>query len=152
MYVTLVIPNENNALVLICNAELILQTDILPPGRVNTVRTPDQKGNTDDAMLQDKIQRQYQGLSNALYYLLNPGKGGPDNRARTWEAFANHFVNKVNSAQGFQPPSVSLESWHDQIHGLVGSGRSAGHMNDPAVASVSLFCAMLEALLTSWFE
>lgn len=37
--------------------------------------------------------------------------------------------------------AVSLESWHDNIHGLVGTGQNfAGHMGNPAIAAVSTFC------------
>ena len=33
--------------------------------------------------------------------------------------------------------SISLESWHDDIHGLIGTGNGyAGHMGDPAIAGV----------------
>ena len=55
------------------------------------------------------------------------------NRIRSWDAFANHFSPKTGA---YQESAISLESWHDDIHGLVGSGRYRGHMGDPSIAAV----------------
>ena len=53
--------------------------------------------------------------------------------------FANHRVGgKPDDKSRRYDTSISLESWHDFIHGLVGTGDgNAGHMADPSIASVS---------------
>ncbi len=67
--------------------------------------------------------------------MLNPDVEG--NRARTWEAFSNHEAGKGNSV-------VSIESWHDSIHLLVGTGnRASGHMAKSQVAGVRFSSAFL---------
>ena len=54
------------------------------------------------------------------------------NRPRTWESFSNHI-------KGWSPV-VSVESWHDDIHFLVGGGTGrAGQMTRPQVAGVRAF-------------
>ena len=46
-------------------------------------------------------------------------------------AFANSRVGGKSS--------ISLESWHDDIHDLIGTGAGASvHMGDPSIAGVSL--------------
>ena len=57
------------------------------------------------------------------------------NRARSWSAFASHYINE--DPKSYQESAISLESWHDAIHGLVGTGSWPGHMGDPAIAAVS---------------
>ena len=101
-----------------------------------------------------KIQRQGTELTTALWKLLarydNTNK--IDNRSRTWESFASHYVykpgtqdpiieadrnNPTRSRFKKNETSVSLESWHDKIHILVGTGTGyGGHMGDPAYAGV----------------
>lgn len=71
--------------------------------------------------------------------MLNPGPDGSGeglgsdqerNQVRTWETFSNHKAGNGNS-------TISLESWHDSIHNLVGSGiGSTGQMARPQVAGV----------------
>ncbi len=73
-------------------------------------------------------------------------KNSIDNRSRTWESFASHYVFKPGTQEPVidekgnpkrNDTSVSLESWHDQIHGLVGTGsRYAGHTADTGYAGV----------------
>ncbi|KAI9845231.1 MAG: hypothetical protein M1837_004986 [Sclerophora amabilis] len=52
------------------------------------------------------------------------------NNLRSWHSFASHRLNP-----GSYDSSISLETWHDDIHDLLGTGRSPGHMADPAIAS-----------------
>ncbi len=93
-------------------------------------------------------------MSAKLWKLLSsyewkkPEKGDPEwyeenwddkthmNKARSWEAFASHYVDGVREKGYQQDTTISLESWHDGIHGLVGTGRYPGHMGDPAIAAV----------------
>jgi hypothetical protein len=110
---------------------------MLAPGQHHTVRTPDRDGNSNDTRLDTFMKDQAQSLSNAMYILLN--QTAPT-QLHTWDQFANHWVDKVPI--GNNPPrwriDVSLESWHDNIHGLVGSGdRTSGHMSAVPVAAVS---------------
>lgn len=74
--------------------------------------------------------------------------GGQNNEARTWASFASHWVMDprtqqpiINQATGKpiyqEDTAISLESWHDDIHGLVGTGFPyGGHMGNPAIAGV----------------
>lgn len=61
------------------------------------------------------------------------------NEARDWRAFANHQQFKEETKiDGKTYPTVSVESWHDGIHVLLGGGQDvAGHLGDPRVAAVS---------------
>ena len=123
------------------HAHDILQGIPSPEGRKHTTRTPDSNGFTNDARLESAVKASAEGLSNALYYLLNSGTDGPggkplDNHARSWDKFANHLINKVDGKDGREENFVSLESWHDDIHVLVGSGASTGHMASVPVAAV----------------
>ena len=58
------------------------------------------------------------------------------NQARSWESFATHYINGDPNNGWQTDTAISLESWHDGIHGLVGTGRYRGHMGDPAIAAV----------------
>ena len=91
-----------------------------------------------------------------LWKLLAPydEKNSIDNRSRPWESFASHYVYEPGTQEPATEPdpnkpgefrfkrndtSVSLESWHDHIHNLVGTGSGyGGHMADPAVAGVKI--------------
>ena len=66
--------------------------------------------------------------------------------SRKFEVFAAHFKldPKTGDIDHKDPakidPSVSLESWHDLIHILVGAGDgNEGHMADTAIAAVITF-------------
>ena len=53
-----------------------------------------------------------------------------DNAMRGWVSFANHSVGGDSS--------ISLESWHDDIHDFAGTGADvSGHMADRSIAGVS---------------
>ena len=64
---------------------------------------------------------------------------------RTWASFATHWVlgadqKPITNSKGEkykEDSSISLESWHDNIHGLFRTGdRYKGHKGDPAIAGV----------------
>ena len=99
-----------------------------------------------------KIQRQAQEMGAKLWKLLssyewgesdmrNPkkyqkswGDEAHKNKNRSWDAFANHLINQQPWTH--QESAISLESWHDAIHVIVGSGRYSGHMGDTGIAAV----------------
>jgi hypothetical protein len=98
-------------------------------------------------------------ISNKLWKLLSHYNLEERNDERSWTAFATHYLRDektgkpkthwVKNRQGklvetlvYQSTnltSVSIESWHDDIHVLVGSGVDfEGHMAVPSHAGVSL--------------
>ena len=102
-----------------------------------------------------KIQRQAKVQSAKLWKLLSPlpwekpknldrkefeqnwNDTAHNNQSRTWASFANHEPWNPEIRDWIRiDDSVSLESWHDFIHGLVGTGRSSGHMGNPTIAAV----------------
>ena len=76
-----------------------------------------------------------------------------ENELRTWASFSTHNVidprtdkpkikvdprTRRESTVYQRDTAVSLESWHDKLHGLIGTGQGyAGHMGDPSIAGVS---------------
>ena len=106
-----------------------------------TTRAPTEvaKGDSDYEFLEQSIQLQTQAVATNIWHMLNPeepgqsmvsGKQAMVNQWRPWNLFANHS----QSSQEFA--TQSLESWHDNIHNLVGTGIwYQGHMSDPAVAA-----------------
>jgi len=64
------------------------------------------------------------------------------NEVRDWTAFANHSGRNQTTIKGRTYPTVSVESFHDGIHNLIGTGGSdrspVGHMGNPQVAGVSI--------------
>lgn len=76
--------------------------------------------------------------------MLNPDE--VNNTTRSWEVFANHYKTPGNTVRW--DSNVSLESWHDDIHVLVGTGDGyAGHMTKVPVAGVGLFRVSLRKYL-----
>ena len=68
------------------------------------------------------------------------------NEVRDWSSFANHNHRNRRTGKdetlirGQRFPTVSVESFHDGIHGLIGTGDGSngiGHMGNPQVAAVS---------------
>ena len=72
------------------------------------------------------------------------------NEERSWESFANDTVPAYET-QGYSFATVSCESFHDDIHSLIGTGgddqeslpkklrsKSEGHMGSPSFAAVSI--------------
>lgn len=127
-------------------------------GHDHTLRTPGPTGETniyDDGPekregLNLRIRRQATNLSTKLWKLLsryNTDIPGYTNEIRTWESFANHLVSDPRTRShevdekgkrlDTADTSISLESWHDDIHLLVGTGNgSKGHMASSGVAAV----------------
>ena len=111
-----------------------------------TVRTPNAKGETnydddDDEEWREglnlRIRRQAKSQSAKLWKLLSTYEGTVDNKTRKWMSFANHWLGgRRNQNSDRLDSSISLESWHDDIHGLVGSGRTTGHMGVVPFAAV----------------
>lgn len=58
--------------------------------------------------------------------------GMADSKSK-WDTFSNHSWTGAN-------PATSLESWHDDIHYLIGEGRggATGNMWHPEVAAVCI--------------
>ncbi len=61
------------------------------------------------------------------------------NEERSWESFANDR-KLTDTIRAHKYATVSLESWHDSLHIMVGTGKDGytGHMGDPAYAAVSV--------------
>ena len=119
-----------------CSTHSITQS---PNCKDHTIRTPNLKGETTidgpkgGATLNQKIRRQAKPESAKVWQMLNPDE--KDNQIRIWETFANHY-EKPGETKRWES-NVSLESWHDDIHILVGSGdHNAGNMAKVPVAGV----------------
>lgn len=72
---------------------------------------------------------------DAELYEKNWGDKAHKNKTRSWDAFASHHINQ--DPRTYQESAIFLGSWHDGVHGLVGTGEYNGHMGDPSVAAVS---------------
>ncbi|KAH8657404.1 common central domain of tyrosinase-domain-containing protein [Tricladium varicosporioides] len=118
-----------------------------PKCRDHTIRAPGPDGENDDAFLNFSLQRQGVALGTNLWKFLSryTSDGIHNNALRTWNSFAAHDVYDPDTAEPVigddgEPlyqadTAVSLESWHDQIHGLIGTGQGyAGHMGVPTIA------------------
>lgn len=124
-------------------------------GRIHTIRTPGPNGETNiygngsskKEGLDLKIQRQAISPSTKLWKLLSRYNIELDNAIRSWASFASHCVLDPQTQRPKIDPeierrirndsSISLESWHDYIHGFVETGNGyEGHMGDPAIAGV----------------
>lgn len=61
-----------------------------------------------------------------------------------WDKFSN-------DKDGKRDAEVSLESWHDNFHNLLGGGRgSSGNMASTAIAGVSLSRRLFSASITAY--
>ena len=108
------------------------------------------------------IQRQAAASALMVWQMLNPDEKGESldkdkitvlvNQERSWDSFANDRVLS-SEIRGHNYSTVSLESFHDGIHVLLGTGRDptgksllgsqptngyTGHMGNPAFAAVSI--------------
>ena len=98
-----------------------------------TIRNPSSQrtNKNNDIVLDYQLRTQALGENSKLWQLLvnmADSKNG-------WEVFSNHTLPKEYKDM---KPEVSLESWHDNIHNLIGSGRQAtGNMSQVPVAAVS---------------
>jgi len=120
-------------------------------GRERTLRTPDAAGESNDLYLNRKIRAQAQSMAIGLWLLLSPDTGDLYNPQRPWEVFATHAAfdevseavkEKRNKQVLRSNTGLSLESWHDNVHVLVGASDEpgvSGHMTIIAVASVYHF-------------
>ena len=104
-----------------------------------------------DVLLDTAVRLQASSLATSLWQMLHPEAEAVDaetrkiepgvqiNDERSWDTFANH---NIRSHQGStkEYATVSLESFHDGIHGLIGTGNDnmKGHMGDPRWAGVGV--------------
>ncbi|KAF2116017.1 common central domain of tyrosinase-domain-containing protein [Lophiotrema nucula] len=105
----------------------------------HTARTlGDRTGESDHAYLDLEVRRQASTLATKIWKMLNPDEFV--NKTRPWNSFVNDSINSV-SIQGRRFATQSFEGWHDDIHVMVGQGRSkdrarfVGQMGDPAYAA-----------------
>lgn len=101
---------------------------------VHTSRIPTSNGDTNDANVDLAIQRQAAARATLIWQMLNPNLVEQDlthsgaasaveiNQKRSWESFATRAHDNVEVINGLQYTAASLESWHDGIHVLVGTG------------------------------
>ena len=60
------------------------------------------------------------------------------NEQRSWASFANSTA-PPEEIENHTYATVSCESFHDGIHGMIGTGRGyLGHMGNPSFAAVSI--------------
>ncbi|KXT08107.1 hypothetical protein AC579_9209 [Pseudocercospora musae] len=133
---------------------------------VQTARIPLDDGATNDQYCDLAVQRQAVARATMIWQMLNPDITDQDitgraagtpvkvNDFRSWEQFANRgWKNQIQIDDGRTFTMPSLESWHDGIHVLLGTGqyydptkrfnqgsgspgvRRAGQMGDPAFAA-----------------
>lgn len=131
------------------------------------MRCPSKDGSdkTSAFVLNLAIQRQASAYATLLLQMLNPDSVSPKfsgsrapkviiNEVRSWSSFANHS-GSPETFNGAVYPTVSVESFHDGIHTLLGiatwgddlgndlvnrqklSLTKEGHMGNPRVAAVS---------------
>ena len=120
---------------------------------IRTTRAPsgNKKNETNDPNLDLAIRRQAGTNATLIVHMLNPDHvvepensrpGAPKiaiNELRGWGSFANHNSGWDTTIKGKVYPTVSVESFHDGIHGLIGTGDGGrGHMGNPTVAAVSV--------------
>ena len=124
----------------------------------HTLRAPGPDGKANLSGLERAIRRQAKTESSRVWQMLRSDDVG-DNENRTWERFSNHNYDPDRLDPKSLRMAVSLEGWHDSVHGLVGSAnwfvplrveggkvkaRSgsesaySGHMAEVSVASVRL--------------
>jgi hypothetical protein len=112
-------------------------------------------GKGDKAQLELGLRRQIVSIGTNLWKLLSEytNDGVHNNKLRTWSSFSTHnlidprtdkpILDGNNVPKYQRDTAVSLESWHDKIHGLIGTGQGyGGHMADPSVAGVSSLSSM----------
>lgn len=95
-----------------------------------TIRTPGgaKTSRNNDIILDYELRSQVvEEQSKLLQMLVNLS-----DTKQGWDTFSNHTAGQA-------PSEVSLESWHDNFHVLVGNGRGQvqGNMMFTAVAAVS---------------
>ena len=121
-----------------------------PQGKDYTIRAPSMDGETDVSRLELGLRRQIISIGTNLWKLLSEYTNDAEHNdeLRTWSSFSTHNVidprtDKPVLQSNGRPvhqtdTAVSLESWHDNIHTLIGTGQGyGGHMGNPAIAGVS---------------
>jgi hypothetical protein len=112
----------------------------------HTVRGPTTRtrADTDDVYLEEAVQLQTRQMATYVRQMPNPeeeldvsetGARIKVNEWRPWNYFANH--SRVRGGAAWKVQAIrSIESWHDNIHNLIGTGKNfTGHMGDPSVAA-----------------
>ena len=99
-----------------------------------TTRIPTEKDESNVPFIDLAIQRQAAARATMMWQMLNPDLTAGDlgdkstiktekiNDYRNWEAFANRDENNQVTIKGKTFYSPSIESWHDGIHVLMGTG------------------------------
>ncbi|KAI9804942.1 MAG: hypothetical protein M1833_006245 [Piccolia ochrophora] len=104
-------------------ATLINEARMPNSARLHTIRTPGRSGNSDHSYLASELRLQASTSSTTLWQLFAD--------KRTYNEFSN-----TGWRRGSGNPTSSVESWHDNLHGLVGSGQGgSGHMALQPVAA-----------------
>ena len=123
-------------------------------GYVNTQLAQISGITPNDKLLDAAVRNQASSLATSLWQMLHPeaeatfpdsnwepgvvDRGVKINDDRSWNNFANH--DEFWHQKGTKTyATVSLESFHDTVHGLIGTGNSGkkGHMGNPRFAGVS---------------
>jgi hypothetical protein len=112
-------------------------------------------GKGDMVQLELRLRSQIVSIGTNLWKLLSEYTNDDvhNNKLRTWSSFSTHNVidprtdkpilDGDNKRKPQHDTAVSLESWHDNIHGLIGTGQGyGGHMSDPSIAGVSSLSSM----------
>jgi hypothetical protein len=99
--------------------------------------------SSDRSGLELRLRRQAMATVTNIWKLLSRYTDDEhDNDVRPWSSFATHNVTDPRSGRVVaiqNDTAVSLESWHDTMHGLIGTGVGyAGHMGVVGVAGVSI--------------
>jgi len=133
-----------------------------------TLRIPhlNKAGNFEHGDVDLAIQRQASSAATMIWQMLNPdfkvepfgdpagGIAVAINELRSWPSFANANTRGRDTIDGLTYATVSIESFHNGIHNLLGTGARgggdplaikrpedtgfAGHMGDTSYAAVSL--------------
>jgi hypothetical protein len=121
-----------------------------------TVRVPhkNEQGLVEQGNVDLAVQRQAASSAILIWQMLNPDEKSKPlgntgnleiliNEERSWNSFANDR-NWSDNIDGHTYSTVSLESFHDGIHTLLGTASGPGdrnfkgHMGNPAFAAVSI--------------
>ena len=116
-----------------------------------TARTPNSnsKNENDHSAFNLTIQRNTANFATKLWQMLSPDQKGKSldqekveimiNEERSWESFANDSES-TDPIRGHIYATISVESWHNSLHGMIGTGKDGctGHMGYPAYAAVSM--------------
>lgn len=118
--------------------------------KAQTARSPGTNGQSDNSYLDQVIQQQGVALANKFWKMMSPDEVATNprtgaqvyiNQLRPWSFFANHNaeygISQKLQIDGQAYSTVSLESWHDGVHVMIGQGirgGKEGQMGDPTVS------------------